>query len=336
MLSRFHSFLQEINGGDCAMPDTTLIFDKGNNSTDNFSLLDSLQLSFVGSTKLQEHKDLAQIPNDDPIFKPCQTPGLEGTKAFRVNKKVYGRERILVVTYNENLFNTQCLSVHNDIAQAVAELASLKEKLDHRACGAERRGKDPTTESVEKQCRKILSRQYMKQVIQVQVSKDRNRNPRLDYAIDAAALYELSNTTLGKNIIITNRPDWDNAKILEAYRSQFIIEDIFKEMKDRTTGNWWPLHHWTDSKIKVHGLYCTIALLLRALMLRRVRAAGLDLSMKRVLSQLDAIRQVINIYPRQRRQKHQRKQAVLTKTSDLQQELMTILSLKQEENDVLG
>ena len=141
---------------------------------------------------------------------------------------------------------------------------------------------------------------------------------------------------MSPDLIITNRPDWDNAKILEAYRSQFIIEDIFKEMKDRTTGNWWPLHHWTDSKIKVHGLYCTIALLLRALMLRRVRAAGLDLSMKRVLSQLDAIRQVINIYPRQRRQKHQRKQAVLTKTSDLQQELMTILSLKQEENDVLG
>jgi hypothetical protein len=27
---------------------------------------------------------------------------------------------------------------------------------------------------------------------------------------------------------------------------------------------------WTDSKIRVHGLYCTIALLRRALMYRRV------------------------------------------------------------------
>src|SRR5437899_10565139 len=46
-------------------------------------------------------------------------------------------------------------------------------------------------------------------------------------------------------------------------------------MKDRHIGAWWPLHHWTDSKIQVHGLYCTIAVLLRALLWRRARQAGL-------------------------------------------------------------
>ena len=141
---------------------------------------------------------------------------------------------------------------------------------------------------------------------------------------------------MGKTIIITNREDWDNGKIIRAYRSQFIIENVFKEMKDRTTGSWWPMHHWTDSKIRVHGLYCTIALLIRALLFRRVTAAGLHLSMKRLLSELDDMREIVNIYPRKRRQKSGRTQAVLSKMSDVQQQLMAILMLNHEKNSILG
>lgn len=336
MLQRFHSFLKELAGQDCAIPQTTLIFDKGNNSTKNFALLDSLGLNYVGSVKLDEHKDLAQVSNNDPIFESCKAVELEGTKAFRVKKKAYGQQRLLVVTYNQNLFNAQWLTLQNDITKAIGKLSSLQQKLEDRASGVVKRGKVPSKESVEKQCKSILSRQHMKRIINVTVAKGPDGIPGLKYAINTDAVHELSNTYLGKNIIISSRQDWDNAQIITAYRSQFIIEDVFKEMKDRNTGSWWPMHHWTDSKVKVHGLYCTIALLIRALMFRRVRKAGLRISMKRVLSELDAIREVVNIYPRKRRQKTERKQAVLTKTLEIQQQLMSILALKKEENHVLG
>ena len=138
----------------------------------------------------------------------------------------------------------------------------------------------------------------------------------MEYKLDTDAVNELSNMYLGKNIIITQRENWDNAKIIAAYRSQFIIEDIFKEMKDRSTGSWWPMHHWTDSKIRVHGLYCTIALLIRALIFRRVKKAGINLSMKRLFKELDGIREVVNVYPRKGRKKAAPKQqAVLTQVS---------------------
>ena len=68
---------------------------------------------------------------------------------------------------------------------------------------------------------------------------------------------------LGKTLLITSHQQWSGAQVIRAYRSQFVIEEIFHEMKDRHIGAWWPLHHWTDSKIQVHGLYGTIALLLR-------------------------------------------------------------------------
>ena len=51
-------------------------------------------------------------------------------------------------------------------------------------------------------------------------------------------------------------------------------------MKDRNTGNWWPMYHLLDSNIKVHGLYCSIAVLLCSIMCRKVEQAGIHLSAK--------------------------------------------------------
>ena len=43
-----------------------------------------------------------------------------------------------------------------------------------------------------------------------------------------------------------------------------------------------------------------------------------------------------NIYPKKRGQKKQKTQATLSKLSDLQQQLMSILQLNQDEDSVLG
>jgi len=336
MLEKFHAFLKDVTGKEQNIPQTTLIFDKGNNSTGNFALLDSLDVNFVGSVKLGGHKDLVQVANDSSVFKPAKGNKLKGTRSFQVRKKVYGCERTLVVTYNQNLFNAQWLTLQNDISKSTQNLAILQQKLEDRANGVIKRGKAPTVDSVQRQCSKYLKRQHLKYVINIEITTTSTNVPKLDYKIDNDALHDLSKTYLGKNILITNREDWDDTKIITAYRSQFLIEDVFKEMKDRSTGNWWPMLHWTDSKIKVHGLYCTIAVLIRSLMARRVAQTGLRLPMKRILLELDGIREVINIYPRKGRQKVARKQSVLSKLSDTQEQLMSVLHLKHGENSILG
>lgn len=327
MLTRFHDFFREISAGG-AVPETTLIFDKGNNSKENFRLLDRLKVKFVGSVKLSEHKEWAEVGNHDARF--VET-GLEGTRAFRVRKVVYGRERILVLTYNQNLFQAQWLTLQNDLKKALGQLSLLQGKLRDRAEGLIRGGKTPTVDSVNRRCTRILKRQHLKQVVQVRVEGDTGGVPTLHYQIDAQALHRISDTYLGKTLLITNREEWDDTAIIRAYRSQFLIESVFQQTKDRHIGSWWPLHHWTDSKIRVHALYCTIALLLRGVLLRRVQKAGLRLSMKRLLSELDGIREVVNIYPKKRRDKKAKTQTVLTKTCDLQNRILSILGLKKQE-----
>ena len=100
-------------------------------------------------------------------------------------------------------------------------------------------------------------------------------------------------------------------------------------MKSRDRPNWWPLYHWTDHKVRIHAFYCTVALLLRALVHRRVRLAHINISMGRLYKELDNLHQEVagaHSYPAVRRKKEQRK-IVLTRRSELQQNLMKVLAL---------
>lgn len=332
MLTRFGSFMKAATGRDNAAAKTTLIFDKGNNSEENLALVDSLDLGFVGSVRLDQVKDLASVSNKDPRFLPSEAPDIAGTRAFRTSRVLYGKERTLLVTYNQNLFHAQWLTVDADVRSAMADLEAILERLAQRASGTIKGGNSPTLDSIKRQCAAACHREHVKDLIQIEITET-NGCLSLSYAFDADAMAHLSDTNLGKNILVTNRAEWSNDKIIQGYRSQYVIEDVFKEMKDRQTGNWWPQFHWTDSKIKVHGLYCTIALLLRALAYRRVRNAGERISMKRMLSALADIREVVNVFKPKRKGKEVLRQVTLTKTTELQKRLLHILDFAPPKSD---
>jgi transposase len=334
VLAKFQRWLKERAGSTWSATKPTLIFDKGNNSADNFALIDSLELPYVGSVKLDEHPDLAKISNQDARWQPATEPGLEGTKSWRTQQGVYGKERTLVLTYNQNLFHSQWATVQNDLAQALSQLASVQRNLRDRAAGLIKGGTLPTIDSVKGKCEQILHRQHLPQLVQTTVTLDAAALPQLSYQADEAAQQQLQDTYLGKTLLITGHKQWNDAQVIRAYRSQFVIEEIFHEMKDRHIGAWWPLHHWTDSKIQVHGLYCTIAVLLRSLLWQRARQAGLRLSMSGLLETLGQLRQVINVYPAKRAGQPKPQQVVLTQRDETQKRLIEILGLRSAKQAV--
>ena len=334
VLEKFQRWLQERAGSRWAGRKPTLIFDKGNNSADNFALLDTLELPYVGSVKLDEHPDLATVSNQDARWQPATEPGWEGTKSWRTQQVVYGKERTLVMTYNQNLLDRQWATVQNDLAKALSQLACVQRNLEERAAGLIKGGMAPTRESVQRKCEQLLHRQHLRQLVQITVTLNSGAVPQLSYQAAPAAQQKLRDTYLGKTLLITDHKEWSDVQVIRAYRSQFVIEEIFHEMKDRHIGAWWPLHHWTDSKIQVHGLYCTIAVLLRALLWRRARQAGLRLSMSGLLKNLGQIRQVINVYSAKRASKPGAEQVVLTKRDETQEKLIEILGLPSQKNAV--
>ena len=320
----------------------TLVFDKGNNSKENFEQLDQGPFHFIGSQKLNEHQELALISNKDTRLTSFNHSKLEGIKAFRINKQVYGKERTLVLTFNNNLYNDQIRTVYNDIEKCLLRLSELSQRLNDRAKGIITRGKKPTIESVKKNVKEILKRQYMKDIVQINYSLE-NNIPVISYFVDTDALADIADTWLGKKILITDNHHWKTEDIIIAYHGQYIIEEIFKDTKDRDIGCWWPMYHYTDQKIMVHGLYCTITILVRSLMMRKTRMEGLSISIKRLHKELEGIKQVLNFYPDTngkkpvcpasptggRQGRKIRKNSTITKMNELQEKLYRMFNMKK-------
>jgi hypothetical protein len=242
-----------------------------------------------------------------------------------VEKTLYGKARRLVVAFLPDLHETQRKTLENDLGKALRRLEVFSAHLEARARGEIHGGRPPSADSIRRQCKRILDRPFLQDIVAVMVAD----GPRLQYSASDKQLEQISDTWLGKKILVTNPKMWSDEEILEAYHGQFVVEHLFREMKSRERPNWWPLHHWTDHKIRIHAFYCTVAMLLRGLVHRRVRLAGFEISIGRLFKELDNLREVVNVYPAFRRKKERRK-TVLTKSSEFQKRLMQILGLSDQ------
>lgn len=308
----------------------TIIFDKGNNSKKNIKQIDEGPFNFVGTVKLSEHKDLASISNESKKFVPCEHPKLNGIKAHRLKKNIYQKARTVIVMFNPKLYRDQVGTINNDIQKCLDNLAILSKKLQDRANGLIRKGKKPTLESVKKAVKDILKRQYMKDLIKIEYQIN-NEIPLFSYKEDGKALSNLMDTVLGKKVVITDNHNWKTDDIILAYHGQYVIEDAFKESKDRKIGTWWPMYHYTDQKIKVHGLYCTITLLLRSLMSRHTRLNKINISINRLHEELSGIKEVLTVYTKSEEasNKNIKSHYTLTKRNEIQDRLFDLFNLQQ-------
>lgn len=305
----------------------TIVFDKGNNSRDNINqFTEDSGFHFVGSVKLDDHKEFSKILNHDKRFIPLSDPRLEQVKAFRTRKEIYGKNLTVIVTFNNNLYTAQMKSINNEINKCLDKLSVISKKLMDRRAGRILKGKPPTLDSVKNQVSSILSKQHMKKLIETTI-EEKDKLPCLTYSLNSDKYSQLSDTYLGKNIIITDNHSWSIEEIILTYRSQYIIEDAFKQMKDRKTGSWWPMFHWTDQKILVHGLYCSITLLIRALMMKKVKENGIQISMNALHEKLRGIKEVINVFQKEKRKSPT--QSVVSKMDDVQSQLFNIFKIHE-------
>lgn len=303
----------------------TIVFDKGNNSDENLKkFVNDSCFHFVGSVKPDDHKDLSMISNSNECFKPLSHPRLDQVKAFRTTKNIYGKDMTVVVTFNNNLYGSQVQSINNEINKIFDKLAIIAKKLDDRIAGRVTKGKKPTHDSIKNQVSKNLSGQHMKKLIITTIG-EHNGIPTLSYSMDTDEFTKLTDTYLGKNIIITDNHNWSTEDIVVTYRSQYIIEDVFRQMKDRKSGSWWPMYHWTNNMIITHGFYCSLSLLLRAIIMKRTKDAGMPMSINRLHDNLSGIREVINIFPK--RKNKLQTQAVVSKLDHTQQRLFDLFNM---------
>lgn len=301
----------------------TLVFDKGNNSEENFDAFAQTGLHFVGSLKLCQCPDLLQIPLAQ--YRPLSGDGLEEVRAYRVRQAVFGQERTLLMTYNENLLAGQLQGIGRNLGKCRQELQHLQTQLRRWANGKITKGRRPTRESAEKRVQSILHREYMKDIMKVKVEQT-DGGIHLRYHVNQDALAQLAETVLGKTLLFTDNDSWSDEQIVLAYRGLYHIEHAFRDMKNPHFLGWNPRLHWTDQKIRVHAFYCVAALTFVCLLRRKLAAQGLPLSADRLLSELVNIRETISVYP-QRRGKSPELSYALSHLNDTQKQLYRLLNL---------
>jgi transposase len=286
LLERCRSLAQ----GAC---DITLVFDKGNNSAENLEWVGNSPFHFVGSLVPTQHKDLLSISRKAMRrLDPTQLPAVW---SYRTRKVVFGIERTILCTFNQQLFDSQTQTLSREIAKRKRRLQELRTRLENRRNDSP--GKAPTVEGVQKKVKEILRGRHMTDLFAAQVRQNRAGLPRLSFRFRDKVYQHLRSTLLGKTLLFTDRADWPDEQIVLAYRAQHHVEADFRRLKDPHYLTFRPAFHWTDQKLRVHAFYCVLALLLLNLLRRKLAQAGLPLSIAKMMDSLTDIHEVTLLYP---------------------------------------
>lgn len=296
----------------------TLVFDRGSTSKQNLQQLDDEAIHYVGGVPNSWLPELLEV--ELSAFHRLELSGTKHLKAHRVRRELWGRERTVLVTFSPSFYRKQRKTMNREQAKADGRLRELAIRI--AAWRETGRGKGHTEESVRRKIRRWTSREHLRDYLDIELEVQDDRAIGLTWAWDLKRKRAVQRRHLGKQMIVTDRHDWDDVVIAQAYRRLTRTESLFKISKSEP-GLWWPMFHWTDSKIRVHALYCFFALLLLAILRLELRQAGIHMNLDRAVARLRNIEEALVVYT------NGSVDRVLTDRDDTQEALAQALGLHQ-------
>lgn len=265
----------------------TVIYDAGQNSGPNQAVIEASGMGFVGSLPPSQHPDLLAVPTSR--YTDVDTDRYPGLTCVDTRVTALGVTRRAVLTHSPTLHTAQSRGFDQTLAKARRRLVDLQATL---ARGNTRRARAAVQADIDT----ITRPRWVAQVITTTLTGHDPAGLRLTFGVDARARAKLERTLFGKRILFTNRDDWTTADVVAGYRSQSEVEAGFRQMKDPHVVSFGPMHHWTDSKIRVHVFYCVLALTIAHLMRREADQAGLHLSVRELLTTLGGIEETVLLH----------------------------------------
>lgn len=316
LVDRYKQFASECQ-------EITLVFDGGNTSENNMHEIYASEYHFITSLTVTHHKDLLKIPLSR--FQSFSEERLKGTTTYRTKKVIWGEERTIVITRSENFLSGQIAGINTSLKKKRTELWNLWGKLQ-RSQLPKAKEKGYTEESLKKRLDLITEGQYTSEILKTEIIRS---GKKLDFRFwtDFTAYNKLKRTRLGKRILCTDNDSWSTEEIILGSRAQSCIENAFKGMKDPHWVNFTPSFHWTDQKLRVHFLYCTIGFTLTSLLIRKAAKANLKLSMHALYKELSDVVEVMNLYPSNSGPGKLRAEYVLSERSSLQEKLCHLFEI---------
>jgi transposase len=267
--------------------DLTLVYDAGQNSTDNHALVERSGIGFVGSLPPSDHPDLLAIARTR--YRKVDPAAFPGLTFIDTTVTALGVTRRAVLTHSTTLHAGQTRGFTQTLAKAGKALAELAARLER---GKTRRDRA----AVEADIATICKPRWVADVMDITLTGDIPADMRLTFTINSKARAALERRLFGKRILFTNRDTWTPAEVVAAYRSQSGVESGFRQLKDPHVVSFSPMHHWTDSKIRVHVFTCVLALTVAHLMRREAAQAGMPMSVAELMAALAGIQETVMLY----------------------------------------
>jgi len=278
MLNRLREVIDDI-------ADITLVFDKGNNSKENFASIDKENCYYVAGLVSVHFKTLLKAANQ--YFSSLKIEDKE-VPIYRLEREIWGQQRTCVVTISTQLKEGQIRGIHQHLEKKYKLLTELKEKLERQK---------PRIKLLDKELiarlQKIIKGQFIEEILKYDLIKLNNEYYSFNYYLDHNAFQEVKCDLLGRLIVVTNRHKWRSEDILKAYRGQGKVEYAFRNLKNPYHLAIRPQYHWTDQKIRVHFLICIIAYMLAIAVYTKARTmAGYRHNIQQLMHDLSTIRLV--------------------------------------------
>ncbi|HEX3779003.1 MAG TPA: IS1634 family transposase [Pseudonocardiaceae bacterium] len=310
LLSRYRALNTQVES-------LTVVYDAGQNSATNHEQVEASGIGFVGSLPPSDHLTLLAIGKTR--YTPVDIDRFPGLTCVDTIVTALGVTRRAVLTHSPTLHAAQSRGFDQTLAKARRRLTELQTLL---ARGKTRRDRA----AVEAEIATICRPRWVNEVITTTLTGEVPAEFRLSWRTDQNARRRLENRVFGKRILFTNRDTWPVTDVVAAYRSQSEIEAGFRQMKDPHVVSFSPMHHWTDSKIRVHVFYCVLALAVAHLMRRHAEQAGLRLSVRELLGELAGIGETVLLH-HDGGKGRPRAQRILTDMTPLQQRLADMFDI---------
>src|ERR1700675_1484306 len=270
---------QSLDDGECReRAQRTLVRDGG-----FWSPQLELDLDFVGYHSLislplghAAAEQALQMAARRGAMKPL-TGKLTRVRAARVQAKVGNLDRTLVVVESRELLEGQKRGIAVALRKAKAELS----KLDRLV-----RTKRITRSSLEQRTRKTLAREHLSRFVVTEIGGD-DQQPTLRWHVDAVLRRQMEKTRLGRRVLCTDHHLWTTGRIVQAFRGQWDVEELFRRAKEGGVVPWGPAHQWADGSIRLHTFATVLGLMLVSL--ARI-TLGTDASARQTMESLAEIR----------------------------------------------
>ena len=171
-------------------------------------------------------------------------------RAARLRASVGELDRTLVVVESQELLRGQKRGIAAALLKAKEELRKLERGA---ASGRIKR------EALESRVQKALRREHLAEFVVTEI-KQSGRRLSLEWHVDAARRRLLERTRLGRRVLCTDRHIWSTGRIVNAFRGQWNVEELFRRAKKGGVAPWGPSHQWSDNSLRLHTFATVIGL----------------------------------------------------------------------------